>query len=215
MARNAKNELIEALNGRAPKILGEEEMTHSAVLLPLIVHEDQTMSLLFEVRSRQLNSQPGEICFPGGRLDPQDASLQETALRECEEETGIPASSVNIVAPLDQLVHPYTSMIHPFVGFVSVNQPWHPNEEVEELFTVPLQYFIEESPKVHQVKMQIEPEADFPYHLIPNGEKYNWHTRKVDEHFYDYNGYVIWGLTARIIVNFISVLNKTKTDSLK
>ena len=82
------SKVIEKLAGRQPEILGHEKLPKYAVLLPLIEVENET-HILFEVRSLSLRRQPGEICFPGGKIDPEDSDQRKCAIRETTEELGI------------------------------------------------------------------------------------------------------------------------------
>lgn len=90
--------ILAKLEGRAPSIMGQQRYKQSAVLLPLLNIQDET-HVLFEVRSMQMRSQPGDICFPGGRIDKTDKSPKETAIRETMEELGISASNIEAVTP--------------------------------------------------------------------------------------------------------------------
>lgn len=81
-------------------------------------------------------------------------------------------------------------------------------EEVEETFTVPLSWLIQYEPYLHHVSVQPTPAEDFPYEKIMNGEKYRWGSRSIEEWFYDYENYTIWGLTARILKHFVTVAKR-------
>ncbi|WP_018924115.1 NUDIX hydrolase [Salsuginibacillus kocurii] len=194
-----KNQLYE----REAGILGENTFVHSAIVLPLIEKEGE-VHLLFEVRAKHLSSQPGEICFPGGKVDVTDASTEAAAVRECVEETGIQANEIDIIAPLDKLITPFRAIVYPYVATIDPESQFSPNRaEVEELFTVPLSFFRSTQPLYHEVHLRVEPEAQFPYHLIPGGENYPWRRSIVPEYFFQYGPYIIWGMTARILIHFM------------
>ncbi len=76
-------------------------------------------------------------------------------------------------------------------------------EEVEEVFTVPLQWLLKYEPYMHLVSVEPVPSLDFPFDKIVNGTQYQWRTRTMEEWFFDYDKYTIWGLTARILKHFI------------
>ncbi|MBY7145003.1 CoA pyrophosphatase [Virgibacillus sp. NKC19-3] len=199
--------IITKLQNREPRILGQEEFRKSAVLLPLIEVENE-IHILFEVRSMQMRSQPGDVCFPGGKIDKEDKDPKSCAIRETTEELGIRATTIKDMVPLDYIVADSGRMIYPFIG--SITNPDHiqPSEaEVEEVFTVPLNFFLQTRPDVYKVNVQVVPEEDFPYDLIVGGENYNWNTRSIDELFYTYNGKAIWGLTAKILTHFLTLLD--------
>nr|MDH3175516.1 hypothetical protein [Bacillus pumilus] len=81
-------------------------------------------------------------------------------------------------------------------------------EEVEETFTVPLSWLSQYEPYLHHVSVQPTPAEDFPYEKIMNGEKYRRGSRSIEEWFYDYENYTIWGLTARILKHFVTVAKR-------
>ncbi|MDN7242470.1 CoA pyrophosphatase [Planococcus sp. N028] len=198
--------ILDKVKMRTPSILGNEDFSKFAVLLPLIEKEGE-IHVLFEVRSYNLRSQPGEICFPGGRIDLQDETEKDTALRETTEELGITREDIFDVFPLDYIVSPFGMMVYTYAGFIDPATQFTPNPpEVDSLFTVPLAFFLETKPKVYRINFDVQPEESFPYNLIVGGENYNWRTRKVDEYFYIYEDKVIWGLTAKILTHFVEII---------
>lgn len=200
------NKVVKKLKDRTPVILGIENFNKFSVLLPLIVREDG-VHILFEVRALNLRRQPGEICFPGGKIDLTDRDEKHSAVRETMEELGLAENQITDVFPLDYMVSPFGTIIYPFTGIISEPDKIKPNEaEVEEVFTVPLSFFRKVKPDIYKINFQVQPEEGFPFHLIAGGENYNWQTRKMDEYFYRYNGRVIWGLTARVLYHFIEML---------
>ncbi|MBN6206770.1 CoA pyrophosphatase [Ralstonia pickettii] len=200
--------ILAKLEGRTPSIMGQQQYKQSAVLLPLLTMQDET-HVLFEVRSMQMRSQPGDICFPGGRIDKADKSPKETAIRETIEELGIHTSNMEAITPLDYIVNDSGRIIYPFVGKLLNYEQIKLNEaEVSEVFTVPLSYFLDTQPEVYKVHFQLNPEKNFPFDLIVGGQDYKWNSGHIDELFYQYNGKVIWGLTAKILTHFIQLLKK-------
>ena len=185
-------------------------MKQYAVLLPLLEINNET-HILFEVRSLNLRRQPGEICFPGGKIEQDDVDQSQCAIRETSEELGIRESDIENVMPLDYMLNIAGTIIYPYVGTIKNFEKIVPNPlEVAEVFTVPLTYFIKTKPDVYKLDIKIVPEKDFPLDLLIGGENYNWQTQQIDEYFYHYNGKVIWGLTAKILVHFLSILKGTK-----
>ncbi len=197
--------ILKKVNSHTPSILGHGLFSKYAVLLPLVELEDG-IHILFEVRSQKMRRQPGEICFPGGRIDEHDLTAQAAAIRETSEELGIRKDQISNVFPLDYLVSPYGMIVYPYMGSIQDYESIVPNQtEVDELFTVPLSFFLQTKPKTYRIHTKLEPEDDFPFDLIPGGQSYNWSTRKIDEIFYFYEGKVIWGLTARILSHFLEL----------
>lgn len=200
------NHLMNQIKNRQPDIFGKDKMRKSAVLIPLI-EKDGQIHILFEVRSMKLRSQPGDICFPGGRIDPTDDSPKHCAIRETCEELGIDGNHIKDLAPLDYIVSDMGRIIYPYVGkIVNAKKIKINTAEVEEVFTVPLQFFLENKPEVFKVHFKAIPEENFPFDLIVGGKNYKWSMPHVDELFYQYEGRVIWGLTAKILAHLIDII---------
>jgi len=200
--------ILTKLQKREPTILDYEKFKKSAILIPLL-EKDNELHLLFEVRSFQMRTQPGDICFPGGRIEQQDKSPLHTAIRETTEELGIDEKSITEVIPLDYIVSDMGRIIYPFIGTLTSPEEIIPHEaEVEEVFTVPLSFFLETKPERHTVKVHVQPDESFPFELIVGGKDYDWHVRQIDELFYKYEGKAIWGLTAKILTHFVDIIRR-------
>lgn len=187
--------------------IGEETAFRSAVLIPLVQVDDK-WHILFEVRSLTMRKQPGDISFPGGRIDATDASPLAAALRETHEELGIDPTTVQVVGPLSPYVASSSFVTYPFVAIIDTNQiiPEYNKEEVEKVLTVPIDWLVNYEPYMHLVSVEPMPSIDFPYDKIVNGAQYKWRTRSMEEWFFDYEQYTIWGLTARILKHFIELM---------
>ncbi|WP_284140270.1 MULTISPECIES: CoA pyrophosphatase [unclassified Virgibacillus] len=200
--------ILAQLKGRKPTIMGIEELRTSAVLLPLINVKNE-VHVLFETRSMNLRRQPGDICFPGGRIESTDQGPLQCAIRETAEELGLQSSDIIDVTPLDYIVSDFGRMIYPYAGTITQPEKITPNpHEVENVFTVPLRFFQQTDPKRYNVSLRVTPEADFPFDLIVGGKDYNWQVPQVEELFYLYKDKVIWGLTAKIVTHFVSLLTE-------
>ena len=198
------------LINRNRNILGSENFSKFSILLPLL-EKDNELHILFEVRAHHLRRQPGEICFPGGKIDKSDKNEQFTAIRETTEELGISSDLITNVFPLDYMVSPFGSIIYPYVGVISEPDKIKANQsEVAEIFTVPITYFQKAKPDCYKMNFKINPEPNFPYELIEGGQNYDWQTRHLDEYFYFYDDYVIWGLTARVLYHFLEVVGRSE-----
>lgn len=198
--------ILKKLTNHTPTILGSEKFSKFAIMLPLLQKENE-IHVLFEVRSLELRRQPGEICFPGGKIDSQDINEQGAAIRETVEELGISRDAIKNIFPLDYMISPYGMIVYPFVGFITEPNKFKPNpSEVGEIFTVPLSFFVNHPPNIYKINFKAEPEENFPYDLIAGGKNYNWRTRDLDEYFYHFNDKVIWGLTAKILAHFIEMV---------
>ena len=205
-------QIINKMTAHTPAVLGNESYRNYSILLPFIEKEGE-LHLVFEVRSLNMRRQPGEICFPGGRVDEEDDREKDTAVREAMEELGITNGDITQVYPFDYMVSPFGMKVSTYVGFMNCSEAeMDPNPaEVEQVFTVPLSFFLTTKPEAHYVRMKVEPEDDFPFDLIPGGENYNWTTQRFPEYFYQYGDKVIWGLTASVILHFIEMI-QSSTD---
>ena len=201
------DKLKQQLNQNHPLFIGEETAFRSAVLIPLVqVHGE--WHILFEVRSYTMRKQPGDISFPGGRIDSTDQSPFSAALRETNEELGVDPNTVNIVGSLSPYIASPSFVVFPFVATIDYDQIIHSynKEEVEEVFTVPIKWLLNYKPYMHLVSVEPVPSPDFPFEKIMNGAQYQWRTRSIEEWFFDYEKYTIWGLTARILKHFIEII---------
>jgi 8-oxo-dGTP pyrophosphatase MutT (NUDIX family) len=198
------NELKIKLDSRSPKIQNEADYFSSAVVVPIVKQGDE-LSLLFEVRSSTLSWQPGEICFPGGRIENSDAGPEHAAVRELSEELGVAPEGIEILGALDYMVSPIGVIIHPFAGYIKNRESIVPSrDEVDHVFTVPISFFLDNPPTEANMEVATKPLSDFPFHLMPPSFPQGWRRRATyPVFFYQYQNYVIWGLTARLITNFI------------
>lgn len=196
------------LTQNQPLFIGEETAMRSAVLIPL-VQVNEEWHVLFEVRSLTMRKQPGDISFPGGRIDPTDASPVDAAIRETHEELGVDPSSIRILGQMSAFIPTSSFVVYPFVGIIDDHLTHQLNKvEVEKIFTIPVNWLLDHQPYKHMVPMQPQPLTDFPYDKIANGIQYQWRPRSIEEWFYDYEEYTIWGLTARVLKHFIDTLKK-------
>lgn len=187
-------------------ILSWSEYTLSSVLVPL-VEIDGELNVVFQVRSHKLKTQPCEISFPGGKIEKDDPSPLNTALRETYEEFGLPEDKVNIVTELDVLVSPFGVIIHSFLGKISsLNDISINKDEVDSFFTVPISFLVNYTPEQHINSLIPKFDENFPFDLIPNGKDYKFRKAKYKTYFYKYEDKVIWGMTAMILENLVSHL---------
>lgn len=198
--------LINLIQTYKPNISGVKRQ--SSVLIPLIL-VDGCWHILFEKRALTLKSQPGEICFPGGSIEDVEHS-REAAIRETCEELGIQNSDIQIIGQIDSILTSFDMIIHCYVGIIAYDFGKIPYsiDEVDHIFTVPVQYFIDHPPVTYSIASNFSLSEDFPYQSIPEGKNYNFKTMKYPVVFYDYEKYTIWGLTARMTQQFISMLQE-------
>ena len=179
---------------------------HFAVLVPLIKINDE-LHLLYEVRSKNI-SQPGETSFPGGKVE-RGETYEEAAIREAMEELSLSRDSIQILGEMDYIVNERV-IIRSFVGElknIEVEEIQF-NEEVEEVYTVPVSYFLTHDPVYYEAHVKLEHEENFPFDRIPGGKKYNWKQGKHAVPFYTINDRTLWGFTANFTDRFIQLLKE-------
>ncbi len=205
--------LADELAGRYLKIQNETDYFAAAVVVTL-VPQDGELAVLFEVRASQLAWQPGEICFPGGKIEAADADPQHAAVREAYEELGLPPGSLRLLGPLDYLVSPIGVIIYPFAGYIADPAAIRPAAgEVAEVFTVPLKFFLDNEPLSADMEVATRPLPGFPTELIP-GYTRDWRRRAAyPVLFYRYGKYVIWGLTARVMYSFVEICREMRGET--
>ena len=186
---------------------GAESTSKSFGVLIPIMETPHGLSVLFEVRARNLRRQPGEICFPGGSTM-KDEPATDAAIREASEELLIAPSSIEVLEELD-VVNVYSGdTLQPVVGLLKDYDYTFSSDEVAEVFTVPLTFFLETQPERYNVAMRSVPVEGFPYDRIEGGKTYAWDSSYRSIYFYKYDGRNIWGLTAGIINDFIEKLRR-------
>jgi 8-oxo-dGTP pyrophosphatase MutT (NUDIX family) len=177
--------LAAALNAQPPRNAAPGTGRAAAVLLPIVVRPEP--SLIFTVRTDSLSSHRGQISFPGGAIDPSDGSPEGAALRETQEELGLPPSDVRVLGRLDA-VETYVSgyVVTPVVGWLEQPPELTPNPaEVAHVFSVPIGELTDE--------IRVDPGFLFRGRSYPT-EAWIW------------DDYVIWGVTARILRAFLGRL---------
>jgi coenzyme A diphosphatase NUDT7 len=198
----------QSLSGRSRGIITQCADTRvTAVLVPLVQLSGGEWAVLFERRALSLRRQPGEVSFPGGHWEATDVDERATALRETCEELQTSPENIEFLADLDVLATWSGLLVYPFLGWVRHPEKLKPNpSEVAELFTVPLKRLLETEPKVYDLRLHPQPADDFPFHLVPGGREYHWRKMVARQLFYEMDGRVIWGMTARILNHFLELI---------
>jgi len=162
------------------------ELRPAAVLVPLV---DRTggISVLLTQRTAHLSAHAGQISFPGGRIETSDRDATEAALRETEEEVGLPRDHVTVIGRLDTYVTGTGFEITPMVGIIKVPFPLTPDPfEVSEVFEVPLSFVLD--PNNHRRMTRVFEQRTRVFFVLPYENRY------------------IWGATAGMLVNLAEVL---------
>lgn len=201
------DDLARLLAGRQPDLM--DKRGEFSVLVPLVEGEEG-LSLLYEVRARTLRSQPGEICFPGGRAE-GDETPEECALRETWEELSIPPQAIQILGQLDFIAHRAGFLMHAVAAKVDRAAAEHMRPspaEVAETFFVPLDFFLKNPPLDLSYDLVPNPGTDFPYEQAGIPRDYAWRLGRETVPVYRWRDRVIWGLTGRITRNLVGYVRR-------
>jgi len=192
-----KQRIIKALSQTKKQniILTNAPLAPAAVILPLY-QKDGEYHILFTKRTENLEYHKGQICFPGGARDEEDKSLEDTALRETFEEIGVRPQDVEILGQLDNMGTVSSSfLITPFVGLIPYPYEFVVNPyEIEEVVEVPISALLDK-----------------------NNYREEFQTHQGKNHlvcFYQYQGKVIWGATARILKQFLDLVFGSDEDGI-
>ena len=178
MSNELERRLLEAFADHSPRTVRLPDAREAAVLIPIYPGPEPT--LVFTVRTETLPHHKGQISFPGGSIDADDASPEAAALREAQEEIGLDPAAVTIIGRLDDTPTFVTGyVVSPIVGFLDRRPELSPNPaEVAEILEVPLEDLIDD--------IRREPGFTERGRTFPT-EAWVW------------NGHIIWGVTARLL----------------
>ena len=202
-----RDALQTVLQNREPGLM--DATGRYAVLVPL-AQGPKGPSLLYEVRAKTLRRQPGEVCFPGGRLE-KDERPEQCALRELEEELAIPPAAVQVLGRLDFIAHRANFIMYPILGWVEdwgISRLSPSPAEVEETFFVPLSHLKQNPPLEYTYQLMPTPAENFPYEVIGIPRDYKWQPGGENVPVYPWEGRAIWGLTGRITRHLLQLLEE-------
>jgi 8-oxo-dGTP pyrophosphatase MutT (NUDIX family) len=183
-------DLRQILSSRPKRHRSSNNYTESAVLIPIFCKDD-SYSILFTRRSKNLLHHSGQISFPGGVRSKGDTTLLDTALRESCEEIGLKPADAEIIGELDDTPTTTSSfLITPFVALIPYPYQFTPNpNEIIDIFDVSIPSLL------YEITVRTEPE-------VIDGEP-------ITEYFYEYGERVIWGATARILTQLLDAIRAT------
>ena len=173
-------------NQKEAKKIIEKKYKIAAVLFPLI-EKNNNINVILTTRSKDVGSHPGQVCFPGGKLEKKDKNLINCAKREAFEEVGIKNSQIKILGQIDQCITGTNYKVTPIIALINSNYiPSIQESEVADLFEVPFEFFLDKN----NLKRK---NAEY------KGKHYSYYQ-------YDWKNKKIWGSTARMIVNFCEIM---------
>ena len=181
----AAEEIRTFLEARHPRRIEPQEFKIAAVLVP-IFQKGGHWHVLLTRRTQTVEHHKGEISFPGGHHDPEDASHEATALRETFEEVGVPPGQVQILGRLDDISTATGFRIRPFVGVIPYPFDFQPAPlEIAEIIILPIFKFMD--PARMTMQMWKRGDKDYPVY------------------YFKFDKYTVWGATARILKHFLDL----------
>ncbi len=169
--------------------LRDENVPYRAAAVLIAITDRAEPGVILTQRPANLRSHPGQVAFPGGKIDDDDADAVAAALREAEEEIGIPPSAVHVIGQTDVYMSGSGYQITPVVGIIAPDLELRPNpDEVEDWFEVPLDYLFDQANYI--LRQSVWMGTDRRYYDM------TWQSRR------------IWGVTAGIIMNLAKRMEK-------
>lgn len=211
-------DFLEQLKRKIPKkheIIGRDKYFNAAVMITLVL-KNGDYHFLFEKRASSIR-QGGEISFPGGGYELDDKDFEATAIRETCEELGVRPEQIQVLGGLGTYLGRQGVIIEPYVGVLTLDGfgELEPDPaEVEKIFMVPVQFFIDHPPEKYAIRLEQQPyyinEQGKQIDLLPAAqlglpEKYHkpWSGQHMEVYFYHVENEWIWGITAELIVDVI------------
>jgi 8-oxo-dGTP pyrophosphatase MutT (NUDIX family) len=196
---------LESLNRRLQREVGLDPLARfeqAAVIVPL-AERPEGLAVLLEQRSPALRQSPGEVSFPGGRLEPGE-SPWSAALRELEEELGIEGGRVRLLGPLPAFMRRRGELVYPFVCALDGDVAPRTGQEVDEAFWLPLEGLKRTGFQHAELLEDYRLSRDFPSRLLSGG---GWRRKARRPMPYElFEGRLIWGLTAEILEELLRFL---------
>ena len=166
--------------------IDDPSLTPAGVML-LVFPKNGDHCILLQKRSSRVDSHKGEISFPGGKRDPDDDTMLDTALRETHEEMGIDPQDVEVLGALDQTATTTGFCTSPFAGTIPYPYDFNPSEEeVAEVLEVPVSSLLDSANRRDEIRVS---RGDLQYAPA-----------------FAYDGHIIFGATARILQRFLEML---------
>ena len=187
-SRHSKN-ISDLISDKLNKAVNKNKKYVSAAILFPLIERKNNINVILTKRSEYMSDHPGQVCFPGGKYDSKDKTMENCAKREAMEEIGLKSDHIRILGELDKCFTGTGFKIAPVIASVSSNYiPQIDKSEVSEVFEVPLKFLINYKNR-HIVSSKYE---GIKYCFY----EYYWKNKK------------IWGSTAKIIVNFCDIVKK-------
>ncbi len=182
---------IERLRELTQKAKSKNTAKRAAVMALFYPSEKGETNLILILRKTYKGVHSAQVGFPGGKAEPEDVDEAATALRETEEEVGVPQQAIAVLKKLTEIfIPPSNFFVQPFIGITSVTPKFIPQEEeVEALIEVPLSHFMDDAVLITKtLSTSYATDIEVPAYLL--------------------NGHVVWGATAMMLSEVRELLKK-------
>ena len=199
------------LSDRTPKLM--DATGRFSVLVPMVKRAGE-YHVIYEVRAAGMRRQPGEVCFPGGKIEANE-SPKDCALRETVEELGISPTGIKVLGEMDFIAHRANFIMHTFLAVVEEDALDCMNlnpDEVGELLVVPLRHLQEVPPLEYDYALIPKTAENFPYELLGIPRDYKWQPGGENVPVYQWQNHAIWGLTGRITRHLLQLLQSKEEE---
>lgn len=189
------------------RLIGKFKNVVASVLIPIVILKDE-IYIILEKRALKI-PQGGEISFPGGKFEERDITSENTAIRECIEELGISRNKISVYGKFGTLINHNGVVIDVYIGKINIqnlSDLEYNKDEVEKVMLVPLKFFANNSPRVEKIAIKNIPLFSTEEMKLPERYYGEWNGRDKVMYFYSFEGETIWGMTADIIYDFVSIL---------
>jgi 8-oxo-dGTP pyrophosphatase MutT (NUDIX family) len=169
-----------------------ETASTASVLALFYPKDEQNHLVLIERQTKKNDRHGGQISLPGGKTEPHDSGHDQTALREAEEEVGVKSEDVELIGSLTELYIPVSNFrVFPFVGFMDYRPDFVPQlSEVKSILEIPFERFLEQNAR-KTMDMQV-----------------SQHVKMRSVPYFDVSGQIVWGATAMILSELVSIANQ-------
>lgn len=181
------NQLQTRLKNHSPWRLSSDLKPRAEAGVICLLTDEPEPQVILTQRGGHLSTHAGEVAFPGGKRDPEDADVLATALREAQEEVGVKPGEIELLGELSQIFSLHKLAVTPFVGIVSADVQLRPNPgEIDSIFKTPLSFLLNlDNARVDKFAM-----VDGRTRFVPS---------------WQYQQYEIWGLTAWVLAELLNV----------
>ena len=183
--KRAMRDFFKQTLGSLPKRALPQANYQSAAVL-MAITDEATPHVVLTQRTQHLSAHSGQVAFPGGKCDAADADVTATALRESHEEIGLSPADVSVVAVMGQVYSRHGFVVTPIVGVIDpqvIHDFCINPDEIEHIFCVPLQFFLDSKPTMHAASMAPH------FYQVPS---------------FKYGQFLIWGMTAFVLAEFFN-----------